>query len=196
MKNILVVGVTGSIGRKVCQLIRQNSNVRLTTIARRNSQTHNYNETNLSLDASHDDLNQIVKNQDAVFICVSGDVAGITQSVVKSMQKQGIKRVVLVTAMGIYNEIPKAIGSGNLENNAFIQTYRDAADCVENSELDYTILRPGWFDDGTLACELTPKGTLFGGHDISRDALAQFCYELLINGSYLKQNLGINRPIE
>ncbi len=50
--------------------------------------------------------------------------------------------------MGIYNEIPETVGlTGNLEINPMLIPYREAADIIEASPLNYTIIRPGWFDN-------------------------------------------------
>lgn len=38
-----------------------------------------------------------------------------------------------------------------------LRTYREAADVVEASDLNYTLIRPGWFTGGPVDYEITKK---------------------------------------
>lgn len=99
--------------------------------------------------------------------------------------------------MGIYNEIPDSFGSsGNLRSNPVLQTYRDAADMIEVSDLDYTIIRPGWFDSSEdTDYEITVKDNPFGGHDVSRKSIADLVVRLAADlNLYVRESVGINRP--
>ena len=54
---------------------------------------------------------------------------------------------------------------------------------IEASDLDYTILRPGWFTrDGDVSYQLTQKGEPFKGHDVSLNGSQR--------GLTLDENLG------
>jgi len=45
-----------------------------------------------------------------------------------------------------------------------LDPYRDSAAVIEASDLDYTILRPGWFTrDAAIAYRITQKGEPFQG---------------------------------
>jgi hypothetical protein len=55
---------------------------------------------------------------------------------VKMKQTVGIKRLIFISSMGIYDEVPgERYGS-------IIEPYRKAPSIIETSGLDYTILRP------------------------------------------------------
>ena len=61
----------------------------------------------------------------------------------KVKQTVGIKRLIFVSSMGIYDEVPgERCGS-------IIEPYRKAPSIIETSGLDYTILRPAWLDLGS-----------------------------------------------
>ena len=98
--------------------------------------------------------------------------------------------------MGIYNELPERIGvDGNLEYNPVLQCYREGADVIESSGLNYTIIRPGWFDNGPADYEITHKGEMFGGRNVSRWAIADLVYKILESPNcYSCESIGINRP--
>ena len=56
-----------------------------------------------------------------------------------------MKRLIFVLSLGIYDEVPGKFGEWN---NATIgedlKPFRHAADAIEASKLDYTIIRPAW----------------------------------------------------
>ena len=114
----------------------------------------------------------------------------VEKSIVDVMEKSTTKRLIFITSMGIYNEVP---GGGNLSENSILKPYREAADIIEASSLNYTLLRPGWFDNGSDNYEITRKGEMFKGHDVSRQAIANLVVKY-INGFGIGESLGINRP--
>lgn len=98
--------------------------------------------------------------------------------------------------MGIYDEIPASVGSrGNLKYNSVLRPYREAADVIEASDLNYTVIRPGWFTGGPVNYEVTHKGEPFGGHDVSINSIADLVLKLVSdNQLYSKESVGINTP--
>lgn len=141
-------------------------------------------------------LLEALKGQDAVFAASSGNLRSMASSLVNAMDHSDVKRLLFITSMGIYNEIPASVGaSGNLASNPVLQNYRDAADVIEASDLNYTIIRTGWFDNGNdTIYEVTKKGEPFGGHDVSRKSIADLVVRLAHDeklGS--RDSLGINR---
>jgi flagellin-specific chaperone FliS len=141
------------------------------------------------------DLSKAIKNQDVVFAALTGDLGKMAKSIVEVMEKSPTKRLIFITSMGIYNEIPRSIGGGNLNENSMLRPYREAADAIEGSQLNYTLIRPGWFDEGSDNYEITRKGELFKGHDVSRQAIANLVLKLIQqNDLGVRESLGINRP--
>ena len=59
-----------------------------------------------------------------------------------------MKRLLFVASLGIYDEVPGKFGEWNRhEIGAYLPPFRRAADAIEASGLDYTILRPAWLTD-------------------------------------------------
>jgi uncharacterized protein YbjT (DUF2867 family) len=120
----------------------------------------------------------------------------MAQALVDGMDEAGVQRLLFISSMGIYNEIPASVGaSGNLDSNPMLSSYRRAADIIEASGLNYTVIRPGWFDSGNdTDYQITHKGEAFGGHDVSRVSIADLVLRLAHDpklGS--RDSLGINR---
>ncbi|MCT3034270.1 NAD(P)H-binding protein [Pediococcus parvulus] len=200
MANILIIGATGSVGSVTRNYFLENTTDKLTLMARNTRRLGRINEeretavTGSVADTST--LLEALKGQDAVSAALSGNLRSMASSLVNAMDHSDVKRLLFITSMGIYNEIPASVGaSGNLASNPVLQNYRDAADVIEASDLNYTIIRPGWFDNGNdTSYEVTKKGEPFGGHDVSRKSIADLVVRLAHDeklGS--RDSLGINR---
>lgn len=200
MTNVLIIGATGSVGSVTRQYFLDNSDDQLTLMARN---THRLGR--LNADREHavtgsvtdaDALRDALQGQDVVFAALSGNLSGMAHSLVAAMDEAGVKRLLFIASMGIYNEIPASLGaSGNLQSNPILQGYRNAADVIEASDLNYTVIRPGWFDSGDdTDYQVTKKGEPFGGHDVSRKSIADLVVRLAHDETMgSRDSLGINR---
>jgi uncharacterized protein YbjT (DUF2867 family) len=201
MTKIVIIGATGSVGRVARQLFLEKTKDELTFFSRRPDrlkQIDSTREVTVSGDVMNaSDLDKVISGQDVVFASLTGNLGKMAQAIVESMKRVGVKRLIFITSMGIYNEIPASVGSsGNLRSNPVLQTYRNAADVIEASGLDYTIIRPGWFDSSNdTDYEITVKGEPFGGHDVSRKSIADLVVRLASDPKlYVRESVGINRP--
>lgn len=200
MTKVLIIGATGSIGRVVSAELLKNTDAELVLAARHVSPTmisDASRETTINLDVTNDrELVAVLDGIDFVFAALSGPMASFAKHLVASMDQAGVKRLAFITTMGIYQEIPSWLGeSPNPYHNLILRPYRKAADIIENSDLDYTIIRPGWLDNGPADYELTKKGEPFGGHDVSRLAIANLVIRMVENPQFgQRESLGINRP--
>lgn len=199
MTNILIIGATGSIGQVTRHYLLQNTQDHLTLMARHASRINDLNpKRELIIEGSVTDrgaLQQALENQDVVFAALSGDLPHMATALVAGMQQAGVDRLLFISSMGIYNEIPASVGAGgNLDHNSVLAPYRRAADIIETSPLNYTIIRPGWFDNGSTGYEITHKGEPFGGHDVARASIADLVMRLAHDPALgSRDSLGINR---
>lgn len=198
MKKVLIIGATGSVGSTVRDYLLANSDDQLTLFARHANRLNQTNprETAIQGDVTNvSDLATAMQGQDVVFAALSGDLKAMAESIISAMHQTQVTRLIFITSMGIYNEIPASLGAGgNVESNPMLRGYRAAADVIEASDLDYTIVRPGWFDNGSDDYEVTQKGEPFGGHDVSRRAIADLVMHAADDNDYVKASVGINRP--
>jgi len=196
-KRILIIGATGSIGSKLRKTLLSKTDYKLTLYSTRANrlQVNAGREVAVAGDVfNKNDLARAVANQDVVFAALSGDLGRMAKSIVDVMEKSTTKRLIFITSMGIYNEIPRSVGGGNLNENSMLRPYREAADIIESSNLSYTLIRPGWFDEGSDNYEITRKGELFKGHDVSRQAIANLVLKCIQENFGVRESLGINRP--
>ncbi|NLR09967.1 NAD(P)H-binding protein [Lactobacillus sp. HBUAS51381] len=199
MTNFLIIGATGSVGSVTRQYFLDHTDDQLTLMARNTRRLGQLSDRERAIGGSVTDtatLTAALKGQNVVFAALSGNLAGMAKSLVAAMDETGVKRLLFIASMGIYNEIPASVGAnGNLATNPMLQGYRNAADVVEASDLNYTVIRPGWFDNGNdTDYQVTKKGEPFGGHDVSRKSIADLVVRLAHDETLgARDSLGINR---
>lgn len=195
MKKVLIIGATGTIGGAVRQTLLNETDDQLTLFARHaNRLTTSEREKTVVGDVMKaEDLDQAIAGQDVVFVALSGNLGAFAKQIVAAMKRQQVTRLLFITSMGIYNEIPASLGGGNLNENSMLKSYRAAADFVEASALNYTVIRPGWFTNGPVTYEITRKGQPFGGHDVSISSIADFVKNAVADEHYYsRESVGLN----
>jgi uncharacterized protein YbjT (DUF2867 family) len=133
-------------------------------------------------------LTAATKGQDVVYANLAGDMKRQAESIIRAMHATGVKRLIFISSMGIYGEVPGE------HYRSVLDPYRDSAAAIEASDLDYTILRPGWFTrDAAAECHLTRKGEPFKGHDVSLDSLSGLIVKLALTPSlHVRESLGVS----
>lgn len=115
-------------------------------------------------------LDEAMRGHDVVYANLAGELDEQARTIIQSMDATGISRLVFVTALGIYDEVPGRFGQWNRQQiGNMLGPYRAAADAIEASDLDYTILRPAWLTDyDEVDFEVTQKREPFNGTEVSR----------------------------
>ncbi|HVX39708.1 MAG TPA: NAD(P)H-binding protein [Gemmatimonadaceae bacterium] len=195
MTNVIILGATGSLARVATTLFLNERDVRLTLYVRKPRLLGEIDAAHVRviegdvLDTAK--LTVAITGQDVVYANLAGDLVSMAESVVRAMHAAGVRRLVWISSMGIYSEVPGE------RYGRVLDPYRDSAAVIEASDLDWTILRPGWFnDDDEISYETTRKGEAFRGHDISRRSLASLVVKLATTpGLEVHQSLGVNTPV-
>jgi uncharacterized protein YbjT (DUF2867 family) len=144
-----------------------------------------------------DQLKAAMKDVDAVYANLAGDnIREQAEAVVKAMQASGVQRLVWISTLGIYDEVPGKFGEWN--NNtlgSYLTNYRSAADVIEASMLNYTVVRPAWLTDkDEIDFEVTQKQEPFKGTEVSRKTIAHVVVELIQNNTEIRHSIGVNKP--
>jgi uncharacterized protein YbjT (DUF2867 family) len=105
------------------------------------------------------------------------------------MHRAKVRRLIFISSMGIYGEVPGE------RYRSVLDPYRDSAAVIEASDLDYAILRPGWFtQDDETKYELTEKGQPFKGHDVSLNSVSDLIVKIATTpGLHARQSIGVSR---
>lgn len=186
MKNILLLGATGTAGSAITKELLKNENSHhITLFARHASQVKidSHHVTIVDGDAtSLNDLRSVMKNQDVVYCAISGkQLPLVAENIVKSMKENAIERLIFMGAIGIYNEIPEEIdGKDNVNQNEEQIPNRLAVDIIETSQLNYTIIRPGFLEEGAPDdYVLSLKGEMVKGYQTTISSVVQLAIRLI-----------------
>ncbi len=206
---LLIIGSTGKTGRQLVQLgLEQDHTL---TLLVRNPRKMRMEHTNLFVEKGNvlvpEDLEKCIKGQDAV-LCALGHkrffiktdiVSKGTENMIEAMKKHNVKRLICITSLGI-NDSRFRLG---LYYTLFTIPlilffyFRDKAKqerIIWESELDWTIIRPGQLTNGKR------RGTYRHGPNlgsyiltklISSADVADFMLSQLQDTTYLHQTTGI-----
>ncbi|WP_141604050.1 SDR family oxidoreductase [Terrilactibacillus laevilacticus] len=194
MTNVLILGASGSIARVAIDLFLKETDAQLTLYLRNSRRLKKLESSRVRilegdvLDIKT--LKEAMVGQDVVYANLAGQLERMAKNVVEAMKATGIKRLIWISSMGIYDEVPGE------RYSSILNPYRDSAAIIESSELDYTIIRPGWFTSkDEIDYELTHKGESFKGHDVSRKSVADLVVKLTVTpGMKVRSSLGISKP--
>ncbi|WP_329742931.1 SDR family oxidoreductase [Dyella sp. A6] len=202
MKNVLILGAGGQIARWVIHDLANANSVRQTLFLRHPRRLHSAVPTNARV-LEGDVLDKAalagaMAGQDLVYANLTGDdIDEQAAAVVTAMKASGVKRLIFVTSLGIYDELPGKFQKWNKSMiGEALKPFRRAADAIEASGLDFTILRPAWLtDEDEVDYETTTKGETFKGTEVSRRSVADLIAKIIADPSqHSRANLGVNKP--
>jgi uncharacterized protein YbjT (DUF2867 family) len=190
MKNVIILGASGNIAGHVIDLLAKREDINLTLFLRNKSRLRNKDISKCRIiEGDVLDFKQLkdaVSGQNIVYANLAGEMEAMAKNIVKAMIETGVKKLIFISSIGIYNVPIKSV----------LNPYRKAADVIEASDLDYTILRPTWFTNADeVDYEITKKGEPERGSVISQKSLATFITKILDHPQmFACENLSINKP--
>lgn len=193
MTNILILGANGQLARNTTPFFLQHPDVRLTLYLRRANRLKNPDPSRVTI-VEGDVLDEqtlitAMQSQDVVYASLAGAMEQQAKAIVSAMHAAGMKRLIFISSMGIYGEVP------GQRYSSILDPYRDSAAVIEASNLDYTILRPGWFThESEINYQTTQKGQPFQGHDVSLNSLSDLIVKLALSPTLeIRHSLGVSR---
>jgi uncharacterized protein YbjT (DUF2867 family) len=190
MKNVIILGAGGNIAKHVIDILIKNDDINLTLFLRKASRLRNADVSKCRIVEgdvlNFDQLKEAITGQDIVYANLAGDLEAMAKNIVKAMDETEVKKLIFISSIGIYENPVKTI----------LKPYRKAADVIEASDLEYTILRPTWFTNADeVDYEVTKKGEPEKGSVISQKSLARFITKIIESPeAYIYENLSINKP--
>jgi uncharacterized protein YbjT (DUF2867 family) len=201
MENVLILGAAGQIAKHVTASLLEEPDVQLTLYLRNSSRLSKSTSKRARiiegdvLDTAK--LKDAMQGQDLVYANLDGELDKLAKNIVKAMDEIGLKRLIFITSLGIYDEVPGAFGKWNNKMiGKYLGPYRQAAAIIESSDLEYIILRPTWLtDEDEIDYEITEKNEPVRGTEVSRKSVAALVVKF-INNPQLKhrRSLGVNKP--
>lgn len=208
-KNVAIIGAYGQIARLVEDYILDNEqDIHLTLFLRHSARLSKLQDnpqvTIIDGDANDpEDLRKAIKGQDLVFVAFvdHGEDAKLTQNVIKIMDEESVKRLISSNILGIYDEVPGKFGDynrnvcfgGKVEpDNAMVLSDK----YIEDSDLDYTVLRLAWLNDrDNTDYTVTKKGEQYVGVSVSRKGVADVVEKIIIDpDKWNRESIGFADP--
>jgi uncharacterized protein YbjT (DUF2867 family) len=192
MTRVLILGANGQLARHTTTFFLERTDACLTLFLRRADRLKNPDPARAAIVegdvVDRQALIAAMQEQGVVYANLSGDMAKQARVIVDAMHAAGLKRLIFISSMGIYGEVPGE------KYRSVLDPYRDAAALIESSDLDYTVLRPGWFtQDAGIDYRITQKGEPFHGHDVSLNSLSDLIVKLALSPKlHVRCSLGVS----
>ena len=121
MKHVLLLGATGTAGSAITKKLLSGTECHITLFARHAEDmfSDSPRTTVVNGDAEHiENLKEAMQGQEVVYCAISGEaLPQIAKNIVAVMGECGVKRLIFMGAVGVYNEIPDEMdGEDNLDN--------------------------------------------------------------------------------
>ena len=126
---VLVLGANGQLARNTTRVLLEQSDAKVTLYLRRANRLQNADPSRVTivegdvLDPAT--LRKAMQGQDVVYANLAGDMAPQATSIIDAMRETGVQRLIFISSMGIYGEVP-----GETYRN-ILDPYRDFAARIE-----------------------------------------------------------------
>ena len=203
MSKIMIIGANGGTARILTERILQETDDDLILFLRNANRLNQYSNNKRVMLVEGDVLKtqplaEAMKSADIIYSNVGGtDLGAQTKSILAAMDQVGKKRLIFISALGAHHEVPGKFGEWNEQAiSAFLPGFRESAKLLEESDVDYTEIRPAWLTDKKeVAYETTTQNEPFKGTEVSRASVADFILKLLQNPRQdLRTSIGLNKP--
>jgi len=196
MTKILILGAHGQIARVATDLFLKRTDARLTLYLRNARRLKSSGHADRVRVVEGDVLDtkaleSAMAGQDVVYANLAGQLEQQARCIVTAMKQTGLKRLIFISSMGIYDEIPGE------RHGSILEPYCKSASIIEASGLDYTILRPAWLNDrDEIDYGTTRKGEPFknAAEVVSRKSVADLVVKLAMTpGLEIHGSLGVHK---
>ncbi|MDW3936408.1 SDR family oxidoreductase [Staphylococcus saprophyticus] len=201
MTKVLILGANGAVSKAAINSFLENTSYTLRLFLRDANRLPDYASDRIRVregDATNfEDVNRAMEDVDIVLASLSGELDKEAQTIVDAMNANNVKRLIFVTSIGIYNEVPGNFGLWVQDQiSDYLVIYRKAADIIEQTDLDYTIFRPAWLTHtNEIDYEITKKDEPFKGTEVSRKSVGAIAVQIAKDPAlYSRDNIGINKP--
>ncbi|WP_225047892.1 NAD(P)H-binding protein [Lacticaseibacillus kribbianus] len=203
MTKVLILGANGQIAKLAEAQLLKDTDATLTLFLRKAKRLHVQDAARENVvEGDATDAAAIAaaaKGADIVYANLGNrGIEAQAKAVVAGLNQAGVKRLIWISTLGIYDEVPGAYGKWNHQmlDGGYLETYAAAAKVIEASDLDYTIIRPAWLSNKDLVSyELTEKGEAFKGTEVSRKSIADLIVKLIQDPTqHVRASLGVNQP--
>ncbi|MCI2803534.1 SDR family oxidoreductase [Staphylococcus pettenkoferi] len=200
-RRVLILGANGKVSKAAINSFLENTTYTLRLFLRDANRLPDYASDRIRVregDATDfEAVSAAMADVDIVIASLSGDLDQEAETIVQAMQENEVKRLLFVTALGVNNEVPQPFQDWVEEHlGNRLEIYRKAAQTIEQSGLDYTLIRPAWLTNlNEVDYEITKKDETFKGTEVSRKSIGALMVEIAKHPElYSREDIGVNKP--
>ena len=200
-RRVLILGANGKVSKAAINSFLENTTYTLRLFLRDANRLPDYASDRIRVregDATDfEAVSAAMADVDIVIASLSGDLDQEAETIVQAMQENEVKRLLFVTALGVNKEVPQPFQDWVEEHlGNRLEIYRKAAQTIEQSGLDYTLIRPAWLTNlNEVDYEITKKDETFKGTEVSRKSIGALMVEIAKHPElYSREDIGVNKP--
>ncbi|MBR0369277.1 MAG: NAD(P)H-binding protein [Methanobrevibacter sp.] len=195
--NIAILGATGKFGISLTAKLLAVTDHHLTLISTSAGRLYedNHRITAKSVNATDARaLRKALKDQDLVYFAISGDYIPV---MVDNIININPKRFIFMASVGIYNELEGEGAEFNVDNDQSQIPNQYAAELIEASDVDYTIIRAGYLEHGEEDdYVISKKGETPAGYRTSMESVQKIALEIIENPKkYSRESISVTRDM-
>jgi len=195
--NIAILGATGKFGISLTAKLLAVTDHHLTLISTSAGRFYedNHRITAKSVNATDARaLRKALKDQDLVYFAISGDYIPV---MVDNIININPKRFIFMASVGIYNELEGEGAEFNVDNDQSQIPNQYAAELIETSDVDYTIIRAGYLEHGEEDdYVITKKGETPAGYRTSMESVQKIALEIIEEPEkYSRESISVTKDM-
>ncbi|MHD0398673.1 NAD(P)H-binding protein [Staphylococcus simulans] len=201
---ILILGAAGQIARLVTTDLLNQTDANLVLYGRNLTERLDIKDERVEIvngDFSDEKLlKDTIQDVDLVFVNAMNrpDDIKVVKNVLES--KPGIK-LIGASMAGLHDDVPaslKQFADDNLPSS-YIEGEKEAAEIIESSQIDYTLLHLTWLydDKSNLNYELVPTPEVLKDAQVTREAVSQAVVDIIKDNNqeqYSRKGFGVGEP--
>ena len=195
--NIAILGATGRFGISLTAKLLAVTDHHLTLISKTAGHLYedNFRITAKSVNATDARaLRKVLKDQDLIYFAISGDYIPV---MVDNIINLNPKRFIFMASVGIYNELEGDGAEFNVDNDQSQIPNQYAAELIESSDVDYTIIRAGYLEHGEEDdYVIKRKGETPAGYRTSMESVEKIALEIIENPKkYSRESISVTKDM-
>lgn len=193
MKHVLILGANGVLGSEITRQLALYKDIEQTCYDIRQISYKRINGRNICADVcDRKALEKAVAGQDYVVCSLNGNWYSQAQSLVEVLMHREDICIIWVTGMGIHNEVAGYYGLLWKRYAAMYPDYIQAADCIVNSGIPYTLIRTADLTEAdSMEYHLHKPGEKAHSRYVSRAAVANLITQIIMSDD----DFGLNESI-
>ena len=198
MKKVTILGGNGKIAQELIPKLKENGNFEIKLFVRDPKKLKIKTQEIVTGDATNkEDVLRAIKNSDIVYSNLGPlGTEKVIDPIIDALHEEGIKRIIWISTIGVYEEVPfSEQAEKRLKASGFISQNQYVVKKLEESDLEYTIIRPNWITyDNEVNYETYDKEEKIAGNHVTQKSVVDFLEKILLDDSnkYIRKSIAIS----